>query len=255
MLTGAQRVAVVTGASSGIGEALVRRLAARGWRCVLVARREDRLRELARELNADWHACDVGDRDAVEAMAAEVMSRHRAVNLLVNNAGIPARYDFLTAPPDVLENVMRVNYLGTLWPTRALLPALRAGMPDARIVNIVSVAGHVAFVPAGPYTASKHAQLALSRSLAGQLGREGIRVHTVCPGFVATEGFPQKDLVRHRVFRRIVVGPDRIADHVLDVIESGKPETFVPGYYRVAALAQSLLPRLVGRIAARSPGG
>ena len=251
----ATRVAVVTGGSSGIGEALARRLIARGWRCVLVARGEERLRALARELGADWHACDVGDRESVERLAETVRAQHGAINLLVNNAGIPARRDFLSAEPDVVESVMRVNYLGTLWPTRAFLPALREGMPDARVVNVVSVAGHVAFVPAGPYTASKHAQLALSRSLAAQLGREGIRVHTVCPGFVATEGFPQKDLVRHPVLKRIVVGPDRVADHVLNVIESGRAETFVPGYYRVAALAQALMPRLVGRFATRSPGG
>lgn len=255
MLSAATRVAVVTGASSGIGEALVRKLRAHGWHCVLIARREDRLRALAAELDGDWHTCDVGDREAVERTAAEITARHPAINLLVNNAGIPARRDFLRADPEVVENVMRVNYFGTLWPTRALLPALRAGMPDARLVNMVSVAGHLAFVPAGPYTASKFAQLALSRSLAAQLGREGIGVHTVCPGFVATEGFPQADLVRHPVLRRIVVGPDRVAGHVLDVIESGRRETFVPGYYRLAALAQTLLPGLVGRLAARSPGG
>jgi NAD(P)-dependent dehydrogenase (short-subunit alcohol dehydrogenase family) len=249
------RVAVVTGGSSGIGEAIARRLTGRGWRCVLVARGEDRLRALAGELGAEWHACDVSDREAVERAAEAVRAQVGAVNLLVNNAGVPARRDFLSAEPEVVESVLRINYLGTLWPTRAFLPALRDGMPDARVVNVVSVAGHVAFVPAGPYTASKHAQLALSRSLAAQLGREGIRVHTVCPGFVATEGFPQRDLVRHPVLKRIVVGPERVADHVLDVIESGRAETFVPGYYRLAALAQALAPRLVGRISARAPGG
>jgi uncharacterized protein len=250
-----QRVAVVTGASSGIGEALVRRLAQRGWRCVLLARREDRLRALASAVGAEWHTCDVADREAVERVAASIRERHRAVNLLVNNAGVPGRDDFVHAEPGLVENVMRINYLGTLWPTRALLPALREAVPDARVVNMVSVAGHVAFVPAGPYTASKHAQLALSRALAAQLGREGIAVHTVCPGFVATEGFPQRDLVRHPVLRRIVIGPDRVADHVLGVIESGRAETFVPGYYRLAALAQALMPRFVGRMARRSPGG
>ena len=233
----------------------MRRLAARGWRCVLLARREDRLRALAEEIGAEWEVCDVGDRDSVERAAVAIAGRHGAVHLLVNNAGVPARRTFVTAEPELVEDVMRINYLGTLWPTRAFLPALRGAVPDARVVNMVSVAGHVAFVPAGPYTASKHAQLALSRSLAAELGPEGIRVHTVCPGFVATEGFPQSDLVRNRLLRRIVIGPGRVADHVLDVIESGRSESFVPGYYRIAALTQALLPRLVGRLARRSPGG
>lgn len=216
---------------------------------MLVARRGDRLRALAREIGGDALACDVSDRAAVARAAERVAAAHGALNLLVNNAGIPGRRDFLSAEPELVEEVMRVNYLGTLWPTRALLPLLREGMPDARIVNVVSVAGHVSFVPAGPYAASKHAQLALSRSLAAQLGREGMRVHTVCPGFAATEGFPQRKLLDRPVLRRVVVGPERVADHILATIESGRAETFVPGWYRVAALAQGVAPGLVGRFA------
>lgn len=253
MLT--DRIAVVTGASSGIGAELTRRLATRGWRCIVVARREERLRALAEEVGGEWAVCDVGDRAAVEETMGSIRAHHPAIGLLVNNAGVPARHDFLRGDPELIENVMRINHLGTLWPTRALLPALEAAAPDSHVVNVVSVAGHVAFVPAGPYTASKHAQLALSRSLAAQLGRRGIQVHTICPGFVATEGFPQVDLLRSRLLRRFVIGPERVAEHIVDAIEHGRRETFVPGYFRLAVYAQALLPGLVGRIAARSPGG
>ena len=118
-----RRIAVVTGASSGIGEATARLLAHKGWQCVLVARREDRLRALAEELGAGVELCDVADRDAVEAMAARILERHPAIHLLLNNAGMPARGSYLTVDLDLVRRVIEVNYLGGVWCTRALLPA------------------------------------------------------------------------------------------------------------------------------------
>src|SRR5262249_51289908 len=163
-----RRVAVVTGASSGIGEAIARALAARGWLCVLVARREDRLRALAEELDGEAEVCDIGDRDAVEQMAGRVTARHPAVHLLVNNAGIPGRASFASIELERLEQLMRVNYLGSVWCLRAFTQALEAAR-SADVVNIVSVAGTVAFAPSGPYSASKHAALAFSRSATADL--------------------------------------------------------------------------------------
>src|SRR5204862_5994719 len=86
-----RRVAVVTGGSSGIGAAIARTLARRGWQLVLLARNEERLRRVAEEVGAEHHVCDVGDREHVEQVAADVRGRHPAIRLLVNNAGIPGR--------------------------------------------------------------------------------------------------------------------------------------------------------------------
>jgi short-subunit dehydrogenase len=241
----------VTGASSGIGEAIARLLAADGWQTVLLARREDRLRALAGELGAEYELCDVGDRDEVERVAKSVIDRNPRVDLLVNTAGIPGRAGFATIDADRLEEVLRVNYLGGVWVLRAFLPALEAA-GRADVVNIVSVAGTVAFAPAGPYSASKHAQLAFSRSTAAELRARGIHVHTVNPGFVETEGFPQATKLRSALLRRLVVEPEHVARHVLGVLERDRRETFVPRWYRAAALAQALAPGLVARLARRS---
>jgi len=242
---------VITGASSGIGEAIARGLAARGWQTVLLARREERLRTLADELGGEYELCDVSDRDAVDRVAASVRGRHPRIQLLVNNAGIPGRAGFVEIEPERLEQVLRVNYLGSVWCLRAFLPALEAaGRSD--VVNIVSVAGTVAFPPSGPYSASKHAQLAFSRATAAELRARGIRVHTVNPGFVETEGFPQATFLRNPLLRRAVVGPDRVARHVLRVLDRDRRETFVPGWYRVSALAQAIAPGLLTRVLARS---
>ncbi|HJQ75573.1 MAG TPA: SDR family oxidoreductase, partial [Gaiellaceae bacterium] len=219
-------MAVITGGSSGIGAALARMLIARGWLCVLLARNEARLRETAEELGAEWERCDVSARAEVERVSAIVRERHPRLHVLVNNAGIPARTTFLDGDPDAIETVVRVNYLGGVWCTRAFLPAL---VPPADIVNVVSVAGEVS---RGPYSASKHAQLAFSRTLAAELRPRGIRVHTVKPGFVETPGFPQDKLPWP--LRRLVVTPEHVAEHVVDSLERGRGETTVPAYYRAA---------------------
>jgi NAD(P)-dependent dehydrogenase (short-subunit alcohol dehydrogenase family) len=240
------RIAVVTGASSGIGAEIARLLAQRGWRCVLLARREDRLRALAEEIGGEYEVCDVADREAVERVAARILERHSSVHLLVNNAGIPARTTFLEGDP---EAVMRTNYLGGIWCLRAFLPALEAASPSD-VVNVVSIAGAVAFPPSGPYSASKHAQLAFSRATAAQLRSRGIRVHTVKPGFVETEGFPQRWLPRP--LRSLVIGPEKIADHIVTSVERGRGETTVPRYYAIASVLQALLPNVLARVLARS---
>jgi uncharacterized protein len=215
----------------------------------LLARREERLRALADELGGEYEVCDVADRGAVARVAASIRARHPRIHLLVNNAGIPGRAGFLEIEPDRIEEVLRVNYLGTVWCLRELLPALdAAGRSD--VVNIVSVAGTVAW-GSGPYSASKHAQLAFSRAATADLRARGIHVHTVNPGFVETEGFPQASVLRTALLRRVVVGPDRVARHVLRVLDRDRRETFVPAWYRVAALAQALAPGLLGRLQAR----
>lgn len=243
------RIAVVTGASSGIGAETARSLARRGWTCVLVARRRQRLEELAAETGGEVEPCDVGDREAVERMAAAVLERHPAVHLLVNNAGIPGRGGFLTLDPDHVERLVRTNYLGSVWCLRAFLPGLERGAPSD-VVNVVSVAGTIAFPPSGPYGASKFAQIAFSRAAASELLSRGIQVHTVNPGFVHTEGFPNLDRFRSPLWRRIVIGPERVAEHVVSVVGSRRLETFVPPWYRAAALVQPLAPGLLTRLLA-----
>jgi uncharacterized protein len=244
-------LAVVTGASSGIGAAIARRLARDGWHCVLLARREDRLRELAHELHGEYEVCDVTDREQVERVAAAVLSRHPEVNLLVNNAGIPGRQGFTQIEPERLEQVLRTNYLGGVWCLRAFLPGLEAAAPDADVVNVVSVAGTVAFAPSGPYSASKHAQAAFSRATRAELRSRGIKVHTINPGFVETEGFPQRTALASPIFRRAVIEPERVADRVVEAVEKDQREVFVPRWYRIFAIAQVLTPWLIGRASGR----
>jgi short-subunit dehydrogenase len=249
------RVAVVTGASSGIGEATARQLAGRGWLCVLLARRGDRLEPLAGELGGEWEVCDVRDREQVDEVADRVLSRHPAVLLLVNNAGVPGRGTFLSTSPETIERVLETNYLGGVWCTRAYMPGLRAAVAGggrAAVVNVISVAGTIAFAPAGPYAAAKHAQLAFSRSLAATLRGDGIRVHTVLPGFVETEGFTPRTNLRNALMRRFVIDADDVGRAIVRAVEKGKREVTIPWFpYRLVSLAQTLVPGLIARSVGR----
>jgi len=228
------RVAVVTGASSGIGAELVRTLRARGWHTVGLARRPS---------EADEHEeCDVADRASVEAAAARVLARHPQIELLVNNAGVAAGGRFLEASPERIEQAVRTNYLGSVWVALAFLPALGRG---SHLVNVVSVAG---LVSDGPYSASKHAQLALSRSLACELAPHGIAVHTINPGFVETEGFPQRGHRFGAVLSRFVVDPPFVVERLLAAVEHGRREIVVPRWYRPAGVLQALAPGAFARL-------
>jgi NAD(P)-dependent dehydrogenase (short-subunit alcohol dehydrogenase family) len=188
--------------------------------------------------------CDVADRAAVEAAAGRVLERHPTVDLLVNNAGLPARGSFLTATPERIEQVIAVNYLGSVWTTLAFLPGLGKG---SHVVNVVSVAGTVA---GGPYSASKHAQLAFSRSITVELAPRGIGVHTVNPGFVETPGFPQQTRLG-QLLGRLVAEPQLVVDRLLDAVDNNKREIFVPRWYRPAAWVQAFAPGLLARIRSR----
>jgi short-subunit dehydrogenase len=246
------RVAVVTGASAGIGEATARELTRRGWRCVLLARRQERLESLAAEVGGEWEVCNVRDRAQVEEVAARVLERHPEIGLLVNNAGVPGRGTFVSTEPETIERVLETNYLGGVWCSRAFLPGLRSATPDAHVVNVVSVAGTIAFAPAGPYAAAKHAQLAFSRSLTATLRRDGIFVHTILPGFVETEGFKPRTTLKNPLMRKFVIEAEDVANSIVDAVEKNKREVTIPWFpYRFISLAQALVPGVVGRLSGR----
>ncbi len=241
---------MITGGSSGIGEAVARRLTRDGWRCVLLARGRDRLEALAAELGAEAELCDVGSRASVDEAAARVAARHDAVQLLVANAGMPGGGGFVGLPAERIEEVTRVNYLGSVWAVRAFLPLLERGAPSD-VVVVASVAGTVVPLTSGPYAASKHAQLAFSRSVAAELAPLGIRVHSINPGPVPTASFPQEKALASRFARHLVVTPERVADTVVRSVERNRREIFVPRIFRLASFAQGLAPGTISRLSGR----
>ncbi len=227
-------VAVVTGASSGIGAATARLLAREGWRVLLVARRADRLEALATELgDAIAVPVDLTDPDAPERVRDAAGDELR---LLVNNAGASWRAEFAEGGHENMRRTMEVNFDAVVRLTEALLPTLRASAP-ASIVNVSSVAGRVGRPQNGAYAASKFALAGWTESLALEERPHGVHVGLVLPGFVSTEGFPQRQLTSSVRTRWIVSTPEKVARAVLAAGPGGKREVYVPRPW-------ALLPRL-----------
>lgn len=182
-----ERVAVVTGASSGIGEATARGLVKAGFKVVLGARREDRLLAVARELGGRGLPLDVRDRASIQAFVDAITVEYGQVEILINNAGLAAGLQPVAeGSDDDWVQMMETNVLGLLRVTKAMLPLLRRAA-RGHIVNLGSVAGFEVYPGGVGYTASKHAVRAITRTLRLELMGEPIRVTEIEPGMVETE--------------------------------------------------------------------
>jgi uncharacterized protein len=240
------RVALVTGASSGIGAATARLLASEGWRVLLVARRAERLEALAAELgNAAAVAADLTAADAPTRIR-ETVERDGALHLLVNNAGDAWRASFADGGYENVRRTMEVNFDAVVRLTEALLPLLRSSAPSS-IVNVSSVAGRIGRPKVGAYAASKFAVAGWTEALSFEEAPHGVHVGLVLPGFVATEGFPQKQLVSSATTRWMVSQPEKVAKAILAAGPGGKAEVYVPRAYGLVPRLRFLAPGLVRR--------
>ena len=190
-------VALVTGASSGIGEATARELAAQGASVAIAARRKDRLDDLAAEIEdgggrALAIECDVTDQEQAKALVARTVERLGRLDIVVNNAGVMLLGPIVDAPTDEWDRMIALNVQGLLYVAHAALPHLLEAAADdprhvADLVNISSVAGRVANSGAGVYNLTKHGVGAFSESLRQEVTRRHVRVCLVEPGQVTTE--------------------------------------------------------------------
>jgi short-subunit dehydrogenase len=245
--------ALVTGASSGIGRLLALQLAGGGARVALVARREEELRSLAAEIEAGGGGeaivlpCDVGNREQALAAATAAVNELGSVDLLVNNAGYGHHRRFLEWDLEDMENMMRVNYLGSLYFTKALLPPM-VERGRGWLVFIASVAGKIAPPDESAYAASKFAMVGLAGSIGLEVEDAGVHVLTVCPGAIRTPFFDDETLSRlPAVARRQMVEPERLVDAILGALAKGKRELTYPRWIASAYPVQALLPGIMRR--------
>ena len=240
-------VAIVTGASRGIGAATARALSERGARLGLVARDEGDLAAVRGGLAgpAVVAVADVTDRAAVAAAVATVVDELGPVDVLVNNAGAGAYASVLEEDPDAYERLMRLNYLGTVHATLAVLPAM-ARRRRGHIVNVASVAGRLGAPFEAAYSASKFAVVGFSESLAAEMGAFGVAVSLVEPGpvdtsFTDARGVPfQREHPRPR-------SADEVAAAVVRALETGRFEQVLPRWLRVGTMVRGLAPGLYAK--------
>jgi NAD(P)-dependent dehydrogenase (short-subunit alcohol dehydrogenase family) len=247
----AGKVVVVTGASSGIGEATALRLAEAGATVIAVARRADRLQALsARHTGIHPHVADVVDTDAIDELAAVVRRDHGACHVLVNNAGVGGSP---FEDRDDLDDALRtidINLLGTMRCIASFAELLAESAPS-RVVNVASVAGKVGIGPAA-YAASKFGMVGLSEALSLSWADRGVIVSQLNPGFIATEGFPQTQILRSPM-KPLVGKPADVAKAIEGLILSGRTERTVPRWYRVLVVLRHIAPGAFRRAAGRSP--
>lgn len=187
----AGKVVVVTGASSGIGEAAARHLAAEGARVALGARRTDRLESLTREIRhgggeVRMRATDVTRRADVEALVADAHEAWGRIDVILNNAGIMPLSPFERLKVDDWDRMIDVNVKGLLYGMAAVLPIMKA-QKSGHVINVSSVAGHKVRTGSGVYAATKHAVRVISEGFRQEVKPYGIRTTIVSPGAVATE--------------------------------------------------------------------
>ncbi len=224
------KVAIVTGASSGIGRVTARAFASRGATVVAVARREALLRDLVAECRpqspaSDYLAGDLGERPFAERVVDETVRRHGRVDVLVNNAAISKHKHIYHMTADEAELVMRVNFLSCVWTTLAAVPyMLRQG--GGAIVNVSSFAAKVSPPRETMYAASKAAMNAFSEGLWNDLAGSGIHVAVVNPGPIDTEIWLKED--EPVAYHGRKYPPEVVSDAILEAIEHRRYELTVP---------------------------
>ena len=242
----AGKVAIVTGASAGIGESCVRKLIAQEAKVVLAARSPGPLDALASELgqNALAIPTDVGDRNACEKLIDAAEQHFGHIDILVNNAGFNSRGPLDEIPVHEMLTVLNVNLVGAALLTRLVLPKLKAQKSGA-IVNVASLAGRVPLPDEAAYSASKFGLRAFTFALAGELDGTGVTASVVSPGPVDT-GFIMTDIdhVPDLVFSQPVSTADQIAELVLQCIRDGKTERCKPAFSAKLATMGYLFPQM-----------
>jgi NADP-dependent 3-hydroxy acid dehydrogenase YdfG len=222
-------VALVTGASSGIGAATARTLADQGAAVALVARRADRLEQLAQDITRDGGRAlvleaDVTDKTQAQAAVARTVAALGRLDTLVNNAGVALLGPIEGAPLDEWERMVQLNVLGLLYTTHAALPHLLQAAEDAPrrvadLVNVSSIAGRVASAGGGVYAATKFGVVAFSESLRQEVTKRHVRVAVVEPGTVTTEIFSDlREAVREQVLQRFSGFEPLAAEDIADAI-------------------------------------
>jgi short-subunit dehydrogenase len=240
-------VAVVTGASSGIGRATARRLCADGARVVLVAREPDALEDVAHELGPSVESApaDVADAEALDAIAQRTVRRHGGIDLWVNDAGVAQFGAFAETPPDMFRRTLETNLMGVVNGTRAALRELRRQPEGGVIVNVSSILGRVPSPYLAAYATSKYAVRGFSASVREELRGTEVELSTVLPGVVDTPIFHHAANLTGREITTPPprVDPDRVAATIVACAQRPRREVMVGGAARAGVLLTSLLPR------------
>ena len=249
------RIVFITGASNGIGRQLAIDLAARGAVVVGCGRSRDRLIETLKEVRRAspkslMIACDIGDAEQVHGMMEKVLADFGRIDILINNAGIGMRKPFVDTPIETIEAMIRTNYLGAVYCTHEVLPAMIA-RGNGHIVNISSGAGQIGTLNMAGYCASKFAMNGWSESLYHELKPLGINVTVVCPGPVSTQFSREFQNTEPKSPPQLFISAAEVSRQVIGAIENNKFEVVTPRWLALMCALKRWAPGLFRAIAQR----
>jgi uncharacterized protein len=248
------KVVVITGASSGIGALMAETLAQRGAIPVLAARSKAKLDEVAARIRGRHGSfiLDVTSSEQVDSVMEQIVQQFGRIDVLINNAGYGVFDKFIDAPLSEFEEMMEVNYLGTVRCIKAALPhMLEQG--SGHLVNIASMAGKIGSSKSSGYSATKHAVLGLTNCLRMELMGTGVFVTAINPGPIDTPFFDRADPTGHYVnnIRWFMLKPEKVVSKVLQAIERRTPEVNVPFTAAAGVKLFHLFPRLFDKVGSR----
>jgi short-subunit dehydrogenase len=250
-----EKIILITGASDGIGKQLAIDLSMRGAVIIASGRSPARLEAVLTEIRRASPRsvsirCDVGSRPEVHQMIGNVLAQFSGIDILINNAGIGMRKPFVETPLETIEELMRTNYLGTVYCTYEVLPSMLA-RGRGHIVNISSVAGHIGSLNMAGYCASKFAINGFSESLYHELKPRGIAISVVCPGPVKTafnRSFAQNSPKSPKSF---IISPESVSQTVMTIIEKKRFETITPRSFALICGVKRFMPGLFRAVSSR----
>jgi short-subunit dehydrogenase len=246
-----QKIVLITGASSGLGALLAKSVAAKGGIPVLTARSVDKMKEIAGQLQGEHLILpmDVTDAEQVKAAIGQIVDTYGKIDILINNAGYGIFSKFVETPLEQFEDLMNVNYMGTVRCTKEVLPhMLKAG--SGHIVNVASMAGKIGSAKSTGYTATKHAVLGFTNSLRQELVGTGVHLSAINPGPIRTPFFDKADPSGAYVknISWFMLEPEKVVAAILGAIERNIPERNMPFMASFGVKLFQLFPGLFNRI-------
>lgn len=251
----ADKVVWITGASSGLGEAMAKQFASEKSKLVLSARRESELQrvknECARFIPAEnilILPLDVTELSGIDAEVQKIIRMFGRIDILVNNAGVSQRSNIVDTPVAVERKIMEINFFGTITVTKAVLPVMRK-QKSGNIVVISSLMGKFGYYRRSSYCASKHALHGYFEALRMEEMHHNIQVHMICPGFIRTNVSVNAITESGNSFSQMDEGqqkgmlPEKCARKILRAVRNGRMEVFIGGYEMNTILLKRVMPR------------
>lgn len=253
------KVAIITGGSSGIGKCLAKELLKDNYKVIIIGKTKSKVQETIKELkdiseNCSGFVCDINDEKRVKYLVNEILKENRKIDLLVNNAGFSYYNEFTELSEDEIKEIISTNLLGTMYFCKFIIPYMEE-QRYGHIVNVASVAGRVGFPKLSVYCAAKFGIVGFSESLYYEMKKKNINVTLICPGAVNTDFYRDESFKKfpHTQRHKKVMSPEYVAKEIKKAIDQNKFEVILPKLFRFKILFKDIFKKFTMWYISRLP--